>query len=89
MAIYGTLVNKVAAFRLYSDESLSDPDLDNSGGKGSGTCDAAFKPNIIEVRISGAPAAYTKVWYIRLSKCLRWVLFFYIEVIPGLYLAYI
>ena len=89
MAIYSTLVNKAAAFRLYSNESLSNPDLDNSGGKGSGTRDAAPKPNTIEVRISGALAAYTKAWYTGLSKRPEWVPFFYIKVIPGLYLAYI
>ena len=53
-------MNKAAAFRLYSDESLSNPDSDNSGGKGSSTCDAAPKPNTIEAHISGASAVYTK-----------------------------
>ena len=39
IAIYSTLVNKVAASRLYSKESLSysNLDLDSSRGKGSST----------------------------------------------------
>ena len=60
MAIHGTPVNKVVAFRLYSDESLSNLDSDNSGGEGFGTYNAAPKPNIIKVRISSAPAVYIK-----------------------------
>ena len=89
MAMRSTPANKAAAFRSYSDESLSDPDSDDGGGEGSGTRDAAPKPNTMEARISGAPAAYTKAWYTGLSKRPGWVPFFYIEVIPGLYLAYI
>ena len=94
MAIYSTLVNKAAASRLYAEESLFNqslfnPDSDDGGGEGFSTCDAAFKPTTMAVRNSGAPDIYTKVWYIGLSKCLGWVLFFYIEVISGLYLAYI
>ena len=60
MAIYGTPANKAAAFKLYSNKSLSDLDSDNNGSKGSSTHDAAPKPNTIEARISGAPAVYTK-----------------------------
>jgi hypothetical protein len=60
MAIYSTLANKAKASRLYSNESLSDPDLDNSGGEGFSTCNTAFKPAIMAVCISGALVAYTK-----------------------------
>ena len=49
MAIYGTPVNKVAAFRLYFNESLSNLDLDNSSGEGSGTCNTASKLNTSQV----------------------------------------
>ena len=94
MAIHGTPANKAAASRSYaeeslSDQSLSDPDSDDGGGEGSGTRDAAPKPTTMAVRNSGAPDAYTKAWYIGLSKRPGWVPFFYIEVISGLYLAYI
>jgi hypothetical protein len=89
MAIYGILVNKAMASRLDSEESLSDLDLDDSGGEGSGTYNAASKPNTMEVRISSATVVYTKAWYIKLSTRPGWVPFFYIKVIPGLYLAYI
>ena len=61
MAIYSTLVNKVAAFRLYFNKSLSNLDLNNSSNKDFSTCNTAPKPNIIEARISGALAVYTKV----------------------------
>ena len=61
MAIYSTLVNKATASRLYSNESLSDSDLDDSKSKGSGTCDTTPKPNSMAVYISGAPGVYTKV----------------------------
>jgi hypothetical protein len=37
------------------------PDTDNSGGKGSGTYNAAPKLTIMVVHISGALVAYTKV----------------------------
>ena len=60
MAIYGILVNKATASRLYSNESLSNLDLDDSRGKGFSTCDAAPKPNSMVVYISGALGAYTK-----------------------------
>ena len=61
MAIYSTLVNKATASRSYSNKSLSNLDLDNSGGEGFSTCNAAPKPNSIVVCISGAPGAYIKV----------------------------
>ena len=66
MAIYSTLVNKAAAFRLYAEESLfnqslSNPDLDNSGGEGFSTYNTAFKPISMAVRTSSALDAYTKV----------------------------
>ena len=61
MAIYSTLVNKAAAFRLYFNKSLSNLDLDNSNSKGFSTCNTALKLNTIEARISSAPAIYTKV----------------------------
>ena len=61
MAIHSTLANKAAAFRLYSNKSLSDLDSDNGGGKSSGTYNTAPKPNTMEARISSAPAVYTKV----------------------------
>ena len=89
MAIYGTLGNKAAAFKLYSKESLSNPDSDNNRGEGFSTYNTALKLNTINVRISSTPDPYTKVWYIRLSKRPKWVLFFHIEVSPSLYLAYI
>ena len=89
MAIYGTLVNKVTASKLYSNKSLSDPDLDNNRGKGFSTYNTAPKPAAIAVHISSTLVVYTKVQYIGLSKRLGWVLFFYIKVIPGLYPAYI
>jgi hypothetical protein len=60
MAIYNTLVNKAMASRLDSKESLSNPDLDDGGSKGFSTYNAAPKPNIMEVRISGALNIYTK-----------------------------
>jgi hypothetical protein len=69
-------VNKATASKLDSEESLSNLDLDDGSGKGFSTYNAAPKLNIIEVRISSAPVIYTKVWYIRLSKRLGWVLFF-------------
>ena len=84
MAIHDTLANKTAAFKPYPD-----PDLNGNKGKGSGTHDTAFWSNTIKGHISGAPAQYTKAWYFGLSKCSRWVLFFYIEVISSLYPAYI
>ena len=60
MAMRSTLVNKVVAFKLYSNKSLSDPDSDDSGSEGFSTYNAAPKPNTMEVHISGALAAYTK-----------------------------
>ena len=60
MAIYGTLVNKVTASKLYSNKSLSDPDLDDSRGKGSGIYNAAPKPTTIVVYNSGALDVYIK-----------------------------
>ena len=65
MAIYNTLANKAATFRLYAEEFLSNqffsnPDLDNSGGEDFSTYNATFKPTTIVVRISSAPDAYTK-----------------------------
>ena len=54
-------MNKTATFRLYFNKSLSNLDSDDGGGKGFSTYNAAPKPNTIEVRISGAPAIYTKV----------------------------
>ena len=48
------------ASRLYFKESLSDLDLDNSGGKGFSTHNAAPKPNSMAVHISSALGAYTK-----------------------------
>ena len=82
-------MNKAAAFRLYFNKSLSNLDLDNSSSKGFNTYNAAPKLNTIKARISSTPAIYTKVWYTGLSKCPKWMPFFYIKVIPGLYLAYI
>jgi hypothetical protein len=61
MAIYNTLVNKTKAFRLYSNKSLSNLDLDNSRGEGFSTCDTASKLTIIVVCISGTLVIYTKV----------------------------
>ena len=61
MAIYGTLGNKAAAFKLYSKKSLSNPDSDNNRGEGSGTYNTALKLNTINVRISSTPDLYTKV----------------------------
>ena len=61
MAIHGILANKATASRLYFKESLSNPDLDDSRGKGFSTRDAAPKLNSMAVRISGALGAYTKV----------------------------
>jgi hypothetical protein len=60
MAIHSTPANKATASRSDSKESLSNPDSDDGGGKGSSTHDAALKPNTIEVRISGAAVIYTK-----------------------------
>ena len=55
MAIYGTPANKAAASRLYtkeslSNQSLSDPDSDDSRGKSSGTYNAASKPTFMVIR---------------------------------------
>jgi hypothetical protein len=61
MVIYSTLVNKATASRLYFKEFLSNLDLDNSRGEGSGTYNTAPKPNIIVICISSALAIYTKV----------------------------
>jgi hypothetical protein len=61
MAIYGTLANKVMASRSDSKESFSNLDSDNGGSEGFSIYDAAFKLNIMEVCISGALDAYTKV----------------------------
>ena len=61
MAIHSTLVNKIAAFRLYFNKSLSNLDLDNSSSKGFSTYNTTPKPNIIEVYISSALIIYTKV----------------------------
>jgi hypothetical protein len=61
MAIYNTPANKAKASRLYSNKSLSNPDLDNSGGEGSGTYNTALKLTIIAVHIFSAPAIYTKI----------------------------
>ena len=65
MAIYGTLANKAAASKLYTKESLfnqflSNPDLDNNGGKGFSTYSTTSKLTTIVVRISGALDIYTK-----------------------------
>ena len=60
MAIHSTPANKAAAFRSYFNESLSNLDLDNSGGEGFSTYNTAPKPNIIKIRISGTLATYTK-----------------------------
>ena len=61
MAMRGTPANKAAAFRSYSDESLSDPDLDDNRGKGFSTYNTASKPNTIEVCIFSALVIYIKV----------------------------
>ena len=61
MAIYSTLGNQVAAFKLYFKKSLSNLDLDNSRGKGFSIYNTAPKPNIIKVPISSAAVAYTKI----------------------------
>ena len=61
MAIYSTLVNKATASRSYSNKSLSDPDLDNSRGKGSSTYDTTLKPTAIAVCIFSTLVIYTKV----------------------------
>ena len=47
MAIYGTLVNKVAAFKLYFKESLFNLDLNNSRGEGFSAYNITYKPNTI------------------------------------------
>ena len=65
MAIYGTPANKAAASTLYTEESfsnqsLSNPDSDNSGGEGSSTYNTALKPTTIAVHNSSTPDAYTK-----------------------------
>jgi hypothetical protein len=49
------------AFKLNSKESLSNLNLDDSGGKGFSTYNTASKLNIMEVHISGALVIYTKV----------------------------
>jgi hypothetical protein len=54
-------VNKVKDFRLYFNKSLSNLDLDDSGGEGFSIYDTAFKLTIIVVRISGTLVIYTKV----------------------------
>jgi hypothetical protein len=89
MSIYNTLVNKAKTFRLYFNKFLFNLDLDDSGDKDFSTYNTAFKLTIMAVYISSTLVIYTKIWYIGLSKCLGWVPFFYIKVIPGLYLAYI
>ena len=68
MAIYSTLVNKAAAFRLYFNKSLSDLDSDDSRGKGFSTYNAAPKLATMVVCISSTLVIYTKAWYIGLSK---------------------
>ena len=65
MAIHGTLANKAAASRSYAKESLfnqslSDPDSDNSRGEGSGTYNTTPKPTTIVVHNSGALDTYIK-----------------------------
>ena len=65
MAIYSTLANKAAASRLYTEESLSNqslsnPDSDNSRGKGFSTYNTAPKPIIIVVYNFSALDIYTK-----------------------------
>ena len=69
--------------------NLSSQDSDDGGAEGSSTPNATPQPNTIKMRISGAPALYTKAWYIGLSKRPGWVPFFYIKVISGMYPAYI
>ena len=59
MAIYSTLANKAVAFKEYF-KSLSNLDLDNSEGESFNTYNAVYKPNSIQVCISGALVAYTK-----------------------------
>jgi hypothetical protein len=61
MAIYSTPANKAMASRLYFKESLSDLNLDDNRGEGSGIRDTAPKLNIIVVRISSALVIYIKV----------------------------
>jgi hypothetical protein len=60
MAIYNTQANKAMASKLNSKEFLFNLDLDNSSGKGFGTCNTALKLNIIEVHISSTLVIYTK-----------------------------
>ena len=60
MAIYSTLVNKATAFKIYSNKSLSNLDLDDGGGKNSSTCNTTLKPTAIAVRIFNTPVTYTK-----------------------------
>jgi hypothetical protein len=47
-------VNKIKAFKLYSNKSLFNPDLDNSRGEGFNIYNTALKLITIAVRISGA-----------------------------------
>ena len=54
-------MNKIAAFRLYFNKSLSNLDLDNSSSKSFSTYNTTPKPNTIEVYISSALIIYTKV----------------------------
>ena len=65
MAIHGTPANKAAASRSYTEESfsnqsLSNPDSDNSRGEGFSTYNTTFKPISITVYTSSAPDIYTK-----------------------------
>ena len=50
----------LAAFKLYSKESLSNPDSDNNRGEGFSTYNTALKPTIIIVCNFSALDAYTK-----------------------------
>jgi hypothetical protein len=61
MAINSILVNKVMASKLYSKESLSNLDLNDSKGEGFSIYNTAFKLNIIAVYLSGTLVIYTKV----------------------------
>ena len=65
MAIHSTPANKAAASKSYTEEflsnqSLSNPDLDNSRGEGFGTYNTAPKPITIIMHISNTPDIYTK-----------------------------
>ena len=43
MAIYNTLINKAAIFKLYFNKSPFNLNLDNNRGKGSSTYNTTFK----------------------------------------------